>query len=71
MASVYYHVSKLTSSQLLPLHHGESDLSVKVGSATYLLHGLSEHQFPSLLKGADTHSFDGVTVRSKQTVSLQ
>lgn len=51
MASVTYHMSKLTSSQLRTLNHGESDLSVKVGSATSLLYGFSEHQFPSLLNG--------------------
>lgn len=55
MASVSYHVSQLTSSQVPSLNHGESDPSVKAGSATYLLHGLSEHQAPSLSNGANTH----------------
>lgn len=55
MASVSCHVSKLTSSPLPSLNHGESDLSLKVGSATHLLHGLCEHRFLSLSNGADTH----------------
>lgn len=54
MASVSYHVSKLTSSQVPSLNDGESDPSVKVGSATSLLHGLSQHQAPFLLNGANT-----------------
>lgn len=59
----------LAPSRLPVLHQGEWDRSLNVGSATSLLRGFSEHQFPSLERSS--YPSDGVIVRSNKVVSLK